>query len=192
MNRFARILCGLSLAATVAALTGCAAPASQQAMAVSAPAKIVKQHPFSVSVTTSGGAETSTMGSSAIANADLKAAIEKSILESKVFNEVVQGRPGQYQLSVAVTQIEKPSFGASFTVTLETAWSLVRTSDKKVMWRKAISGAHTATMSDAFVGVKRLQLAVEGAARANITQGLTGISEVVLGDAVQASAAVPK
>jgi hypothetical protein len=60
------------------------------------------------------------------------------------------------------------------------------------MWRKAITGAHTATMSDAFVGVKRLQLAVEGAARANITQGLTGISEVVLADGVQAAAAAPK
>jgi hypothetical protein len=189
VNRFVRILSALGLAATVIALSGCAAPASQQAMAVSAPAKILKRHPFSVSVTTSGGAETSSMGSSAIANADLKAAIEKSILESKVFNEVVQGNPGQYQLNVAVTQIDKPVFGASFTVTLETAWSLVRTSDKQVIWRKAISGAHTATMSDAFVGVKRLQLAVEGAARANIEQGLSGISEAVLDGARQATAA---
>jgi len=192
MNRFARFLWATSLAATVIMLSGCAAPANQQAMAVSEPVKIVKQHPFTVSVTTSGGSETSSMGSSAIANADLKAAIEKSILESKVFKEVVQGNAGQYQLNVAVTQIDKPTFGASFTVTLETAWSLVRTSDKQVIWRKAITGAHTATMSDAFVGIKRLQLAVEGAARANIEQGLGGVSEAVLDGGRQATAAAPK
>jgi hypothetical protein len=189
MNRFARILWATSLAATVVMMSGCAAPANQQAMAVSTPSKALKQHPFSVNVATSGGAETSSMGSSAIANADLKAAIEKSIVESKLFKDVVQGSGGQYQLNVAVTQIDKPMFGASFTVTLETAWSLVRTSDKQVVWRKAISGKHTATMSDAFVGTKRLQLAVEGAARASIEQGLSGISEAVLDGARQAAAA---
>lgn len=176
-------------AATVVALVlaGCASPANQQAMTVSAPAKITKQHPYSVSVATSGGEETTAMGSSAIANADLKAAIEASIRDSKLFNEVMQGKEGQYHLAVAVTQVEKPLMGLSFTVTLETAWTLTRVSDKQVVWRKAVKGAHTATMSDSVIGVKRLQLAVEGAARANIEQGLTGISDAPLGDARQAT-----
>lgn len=188
MNRFIRTAAAAAVAAVVLVLTGCATPANQQAMTVSAPAKITKQHPYSVSVATTGGEETSAMGSSAISNADLKAAIEASIRDSKLFNEVMQGKEGQYHLTVAVTQVEKPLFGASFTVTLETAWTLTRVSDKQIVWRKAVKGAHTATMSDSLIGVKRLQLAVEGAARANIEQGIVGISDAALETPRQASA----
>ena len=180
MNRFIRTLATSSLLATALVLAGCATPANQQAMTVAKPVAVKNQHPFTVSVTTSGGAATGSAESSNISNDDLKTAIETSIKESKLFKEVVQGSAGQYQLNVAVTQLDKPMFGASFTVTLETAWTLVRASDKAVVWRKAIKGAHTATMSDAFVGVTRLRLALEGAARANIEQGIAGVSDVTM------------
>lgn len=192
MNRFVRLTATSSLLAIVIALAGCATPANQQAMTVSAPMKVTNQHPFTVSVTTSGGADTGSAGSSNIGNADLKTAIETSIRESRLFKEVVEGTQGQYQLSVAVTQVDKPSFGASFTVTLETAWSLVRTSDKTIVWRSAIKGSHTATMSDAFVGVTRLRLALEGAARANIEQGIAGVSQVAMDGSRQAAAPAAK
>jgi hypothetical protein len=68
----------------------------------------------------------------------------------------------------------------NFTVALEAGWSLVRTSDSKVVLRQVIKSSHTATMGDSFAGVKRLQLAVEGAARANIEQGLAAIAALDL------------
>jgi len=90
---------------------------------------------------------------------------------------VVQGQGGDYELAVTVTQLDKPLFGGSFTVTMETAWSLTRSSDRAVIMRKAVRGSHTATMSDAFVGATRLRLALEGAVRDSITQGLLAISQ---------------
>ena len=76
--------------------------------------------------------------------------------------------------------MSKPIFGMSFTVELETAWSLNKRSDNSVAMRKVIKSSHTATMSDAVAGVTRLRLAVEGAARANIAQGLKAISDLDL------------
>jgi len=63
---------------------------------------------------------------------------------------------------------------------METAWSLQRTSDRSIVMRKAIQSSGTATMGDAFVGVTRLRLAVENAARENIKQGLKEIAELKL------------
>lgn len=116
------------------------------------------------------------MDSSNIANADLKAAIESSITQSALFKSVLQEKGGDYELTVTVTQLSKPLFGASFTVTMEAGWVLVRASDKSIVLRQVVKSQHTATMGDALVGVERLRLAVEGAARSNIAQGMQAIA----------------
>lgn len=158
-------------------LTGCASPASREAMqAISVtPANA---HPYSVSVRTAGGNETGAMDVPSIADADFKAAIEKSIVQSGVFKSVIEGKGSDYELSVTITQMTKPLFGFSFTVTMEAAWSLVKASDKSVVMRKVIQSSYTASMSDSFAGVTRLRLAVEGAARENIASGLKEISSL--------------
>lgn len=160
-------------------LAGCASPASHEGMTAEAVA-VSKKLPYSVSVETKGGSETGAMDSSNISNADLKAAIESSIVKSSLFKNVVQGKNGDYDLTVSVTDMSKPIFGMSFTVEMETAWSLIKRSDNSVAMRKVIKSSHTATMSDAVVAVTRLRLAVEGAARTNIAQGLKAISDLNL------------
>jgi hypothetical protein len=167
------------LSLSVLNLAGCATPANRDNMAVPA-ASVSKHYPYSVAVDAKGGSETGAMDSSNISNADFKAAIEQSIVQTSLFKNVVQGKNGDYDLTVSVTQISKPMFGASFTVDLETAWSLVKTSDKSYVLRKVIKSSHTATMGDALVGATRLRLAVEGAARDNIAQGLKAIADLNL------------
>lgn len=46
--------------------------------------------------------------------------------------------------------------------------------------RKSITSSYTASMGDSLVGVTRLRLAVEGAARNNIKQGLEAIAAMNL------------
>lgn len=172
---------GLLLALLAAALIlgGCASPADRAAMT---PQNLVvaKHHPYSLRVQTGGGAETGAMDSSNVADADLKAAIEAAVIQSKLFKTVVQGSDGDYELSVRVTSLSKPLFGGTFTVDMETAWSLTKLSDRSVAMRKSVKSSGTATMSDAFAGVTRLRLAVEAATRNNIAQGLTAIAELNL------------
>lgn len=164
------------LVAAVAALAGCAAPAHKENMTVAAPVASSKKMPYSVTVDAKGGAETGAMDSSNVSNADLKAAIESSITQSSLFKSVVQGKAGDYELTVTVTQLTKPMFGASLTVSMETGWALVKTSDKSIVMRKAIRSAHTAGLGDSLVAVTRLRLALEGAVRSNISQGMEAIA----------------
>lgn len=158
-------------------LTGCASPASRESMQA-ASVTLAKKHPYSVSVRTAGGNETGALDTPSIADADFKAAIEKSIVQSGVFKSVIEGKGSDYELSVTITQITKPLFGFSFTVTMEAAWSLVKASDRSIVMRKAIQSSYTANMNDSFAGVTRLRLAVEGAARENISDGLKEISSL--------------
>ena len=116
------------------------------------------------------------MDTTNISDADLKAAIEDAIANSKLFKTVVQGNNGDYQLSVRVTSLTKPIFGTTFTVDMETAWSLTRMSDRSSVMRKSVKSTGTATMGEAFVAVTRLRLAVEAAARDNIAQGLQAMA----------------
>jgi hypothetical protein len=170
-----RWVAAAAAACALLALGGCATSAHREAMAA-APLASSKKLPYTVSVDARGGQETGAMDSSNVGNADLKAAIEQSITKSNLFKSIVPGKNGEYELTVTITQLQKPMFGASFTVTLETGWSLVRTSDQTVVMRKVVKSQHTAEMSDSFVGATRLRLAVEGAVRKNITEGLQSIA----------------
>ncbi len=169
----------VSAAVIVATLTGCASPANREAMTPTR-LQLGQTHDASVGVKTSGGAETSGMEGSFISDADLKAAIESAIAQNAVFKQVVQGDSGNYALLVSVVTLNRPLFGASFTVNLEAAWTLTKTGDRSIVFRKSLRSSHTATMGDAFAAVTRLRLAVEGAARKNIEQGLQEISKLKL------------
>lgn len=162
--------------ALILLLVACATPADRQAMVPQSSASAARQLPYSVSVAATGGAETGNMDSSNIGNADLKAAVEESIKKSRLFSEVVNGRPGDYDLGVQVIQLNKPMLGFSFTVEMEAGWTLVRASDKKVLLRRVLKSTHTTGAGEAFAGVTRLRMAVEGAARKNIEQGLAAIA----------------
>lgn len=175
-NRFGLFF---AVSAVALALTGCSAPASREAMTPQTVA-VNKHFLNSLSVQTSGGASTGAMDSSNISDAELKAAIEDAVVQSKLFKSIVQGVGGDYELSVRVTTLSKPIFGGAFTVDLETAWSLTKMVDRSVVFRQAVKSSGTATMGDAFVAVTRLRLAVEAAARDNISQGLKALGELNL------------
>jgi hypothetical protein len=179
MKLIIRSLCAATAAAAILALTGCAAPANKEQMEA-APLTTAKRHPYTLSVQAQGGAETGAMDSSNIANTDLKAAIEASIAKSQLFKAIVPGKDGDYELNVSITQLSKPAMGFSFTVDVECAWSLTKVSDRSVAMRKVIRSTLTAGATEAFVGAKRLQLAVEGAVRNNIAQGLKALADLPL------------
>ncbi len=160
-------------------LGGCATPSNPAAM-VPKNLQLAKQHQKSVSVTTNGGTETSAMGKSQISDEALKQALELSIGESKAFSSVVAGKAGDYLLNVTIFNLNQPSFGLDFTVKIEAGWTLIRTDTGAVVWKEAIKSEHTATTSDAFAGVARLQMANEGAVRNNVAQGLAKVAALPL------------
>jgi hypothetical protein len=167
------------IAAAALLCGGCATASKPEAM-IAAPVEGVTAHPESVSITVTGGSETSAMVASDISNADFAEALRASIVQSKLFAKVLAGEQSDYQLQVHIARLERPMFGASFTVKLETSWQLRRRSDATIVWEKAITSSFTANMGDAFVGVTRLRLANEGAARSNIRDAIAQMSRLSL------------
>jgi hypothetical protein len=164
----------LALLALVALLGGCATQATYENM-VPQTVATTNKHSGTVSIDVSGGSG----DSGKISNEALKQALAEAITKSQTFSKVIEGSGGAYLLTVAVANLQQPMFGADFTVKMEGAWTLKRASGATV-WQEAILSEHTATMSDSMVGLTRLRLATEGAARNNIAAGLAKISQLNL------------
>ena len=157
-------------------LAACASAPSTTAMQASAPMVARSKAPGGVVVRASGGRETSNMTGAAIADADLKTAIEASLAAAGLFDGRDKVAATRYALQANIVQLSKPSFGASFTVDLEIAWTLVDTKLGTTLLRKSIQSSNTATMSDAVVGANRMRMAIEGAARKNIEAAIRELS----------------
>jgi hypothetical protein len=66
------------------------------------------------------------------------------------------------------------------TATVEANWTLTRISNGYVLWQKKISGSHTTDAKEAFTGIERVQLAIEGAVQANIKDGISQLGSASL------------
>jgi hypothetical protein len=164
------LLCGCA-----ALLGGCAASMTHENM-VPPTIATAKKHAATVSLDARGGSDEGLK----ISNNTLKQALAESITKSQVFSKVVEGSGGRYLLTVSMSNLEQPMFGASFTVKMEAGWTLRRADTGAAVWQESIKSEHTATMGDAMVGVTRLRMATEGAARNNIANGLAKISQLNL------------
>lgn len=171
---FAASFTGLLLA-----LGGCASPAQHGAM-VPVSLQVAKHHQKAVAVTVGGGSETSANWKSQVSDTELKLAVVSAINQTKTFSKVVEDKSGDYILNVNIFNVTQPTFGFSFTVTMEMGWTVKRADTGAVVWQEAIKSEHTATTSDAFAGVTRLKMATEGAVRNNVAQGLTKLSALSL------------
>ena len=170
-----RSLSVVALCASAVVIAGCASPSKPEGMVPTTP--IAGQHAKTTSVVVAGGSETSSLGKSQISNDAFQQAIAMSIEKNKTFSSVVKGAGGDYQLAVTVVSMDQPSFGLSFTVKMEAAWSLKK-ADGTVVMQESIKSEGTAGVGDAFAGVERLRLANEYAARANIATALEKIGKL--------------
>lgn len=179
-SRFIPFLAALGLAG-LALLAGGCATASQSSAMIAAPTTAVAKHSGSISIAVTGGAETSALGASNISNADFATAIRDSITQSGLFERIAAGADiADYALTADIVRLDRPTFGASFTVHFEVTWRLTHRGDEKPIWEKSITSTFTAKMGDSLVGVKRLRLANEGAARTNIQDAVAQMSALSL------------
>ena len=114
-------------------------------------------------ISVSGGQKTNPAWSSQIASDDFKKAIVASLMNAGLYE-----KNAQYRLKAELLKIEQPSMGFDMTVTMTVRYTLLNYKDKSIIFQKVITKPYTATVGDAFAGVKRLQMANEGSARENI------------------------
>jgi hypothetical protein len=168
----------IGLCAVLILATGCASPARPAAM-VPATFNIQNKHPHSVGVTADGGRETKPMEKSEISTAAFVEAVSSAVQQSGVFTSVVQAADAKYKLEVLIVGVDQPLLGFDMTVNMSTHWKLSDAAGKSV-FQDFIRSTYKATVGDAFVGIERLRLATEGAARENIKQGVERLSALKL------------
>lgn len=81
-----------------------------------------------------------------------------------------EGQACRLRLNAQLLSLAQPMVGASMTVTASVLYTLVDCTDRKELWVRTITLPYTAAFTDSLLGVERLKLANEGAARVNIQQ----------------------
>lgn len=169
-------------------LTGCTSAAKVESMQVNAP----PTQAFDAALLdnlkigdVNGGHATNPLWTSQIDGADFRAALEHSVNNAGLLS---QNDTANYALGAKLVSLDQPLFAFNFTVTSLIEYNLVDTAEGRVIWADKISTPFTAGIGDAIYGAKRLRLANEGAARANINELLKRLAGLKL-DAHQVSLA---
>jgi len=143
--------------------------------------RVQRSHPYSIRVEARGGQATDPKGPSQISNEAFAQALADSIRDSGLFARVISGEAPDYLLRVAIVNLDQPpKQGFSMTVQMETTWTLVKTDHGDPVWADSIRSSYTASAISSRKAVTRMRLATEGAARANIRQGMEKISRLEL------------
>ena len=150
-------------------LSGCAqkAQVSNMTVHVTDQTKIANANlKESLSVqTVSGGQETSPMWTSEVDDASFKKALEASLKSAGFYSENAENR---YYIIVHMLELDQPIAGFDMTVTAKVRYIIFDKKTDEKLFDESLGIPYTATIGDAFYGVKRLQLANEGAIRENI------------------------
>lgn len=174
-----RACTSVSILSLCVLLTSCASNASFEKMVVEKkPAASPKLSMIKENIgiqTVSGGRETNPLLSSQINNENFKRALEQSLRNTQLLSKL---QKNDYQLDAQIIKITQPILGISMTVSCDVHYSLQDIKHKKTIYDKNITSTYTATFSDAAYGVKRLQIANEGAARKNIQQFIQDLYEL--------------
>jgi len=140
---------------------------------------ITNSHPYSISVSIGNEGEEEGVGLKPIPKEDLLYAIEESIRNGRVFEQVVSGKDGDFLLNVTVFSLQQPTMGFRMTVKLEAGWTLKKAGGE-IVWQELIKSSYTLGVGDAFSGAKRLRMVNDGAIRQNIKQGMIKLSSLPL------------
>lgn len=115
--------------------------------------------------TVGGGKETNPLWTSEVSNTDFAEALRQSFAA----HAMLATETGVYRLDAELVELKQPFAGFNMTVTSIVNYTLTNVETDEVVLEETISEAYTAKAGDAFVGVKRLQLANEGSIKSNIS-----------------------
>lgn len=153
----------------IAALSGCAAPATKESMivrptATSTPIKAEQKGKFVVK-NVGGGSATNPMWTSQVSKEAFDAALKESLATAGYTSDV--SSDGQYKIDADLVTLKQPLFGLTFDVVSTVNYRIYKDGFEKLM---PVTATGTATTSDAFVAITRLKIANEKSMQANITE----------------------
>jgi hypothetical protein len=157
-------------------VSGCVASGADPkrvAIVATADSRFGTEHPMSgktVVGNVQGGSNTNAMWMSNVSDTEFEGGLTSSLRSAGLLAE--NQSDARYRLVASLQDLKRPLVGLDMTVTMTVRYTVSPIAGGAPIFDEVVSAAGTATMSDAFAGVKRLQLANENAARANITEML--------------------
>jgi len=127
-----------------------------------------------------GGKETNPLWTSEVSSEDFAEALRQSFAA----HAMLATGDGAYRLDAELVKLKQPFAGFNMTVTSIVDYTLTNVATGDVVLKETVEEAYTAKAGDAFMGVKRLQLANEGSIKGNIAQIIDKMIAAVDGGAV--------
>lgn len=123
-----------------------------------------------------GGSITLPFWTSEISNGEFTAAVQDSLINSKLFTSLSNNWDDNWGLKIEIIKVDQPLIGIDFTVITNVKYTLYL-KGKKVHETTVVADG-TATPNDTVFAVKRLRLANEKSAKNNIQKFIKEISEL--------------
>jgi hypothetical protein len=139
-----------------------------------------RSYPYTLRVRAEGGRKTEAWRKSRVSETVFLDALRASLERAGVFARVVTIENADYLLDVFLEDVEEPATGLDLTVNLEVKWTVKNLKTGKIEYKETIATPYTTRLREAVVVTQRRQLASEGAARANIREGILRISRLDL------------
>jgi hypothetical protein len=184
-KRSVLILMVLALMAVSLLMTGCASSPPQASSMVPKNLTVSKHYRGSVNVKVTCSEFTyrgKNKKAVTISNKDFSSALAETLNQCALFSSVISTNE-DYRLNVIVYEVSVPKPGYEMVATILSKWQLIRVLDSAVLANETITTPYSASGLEghpfALPG-NRLRLIVEGAARANITEGIRWLSELNL------------
>lgn len=175
-HRVATMFKALFSVIAIALLVGCAAPASQQSMSITAqdlPTKVNGKLKGQLAVrTVGGGKETNPLWVSQVDGQGFKGALDKSLAVAGY--KVADGSAAKYSVDANLQNLDQPIFGFTFDVVSTVLYTVTGEGKQKQF---PITATGSASTSDAFVGMERMRIANERSIKENIKLFLTKLGD---------------
>lgn len=111
-----------------------------------------------------------------LTNIEITRALRSSLLQGNFFKELNPKEGDDFDLKTSILKIDKPVFGAAFSVNSEIKYSIYR--KKNLLKEITVIQTGEASTSEEFVGFKRLVLAYERSIQNNIKDFLKELNKM--------------
>jgi uncharacterized lipoprotein YajG len=166
----------LAAVLSVALLVGCASPATQQSMSISAQDMVATVNPGLkgqlVVRSVTGGQDTNPMWMSKVDTQSFKGALDKSIAVAGY--KANDAAAGKYRVDANLQDLDQPLMGFTFDVVSKVLYTV---SGQTKQEQFAVTATGSASTSDAFVGMERMRIANERSIKENIKLFLQKLGE---------------
>jgi hypothetical protein len=115
-----------------------------------------------------GGSETNPLWMSNISNEEFRAGLEASLRAAGLL--ATGPSTAQYRVVSSVQSLERPMAGFDMNVTMSVRYSVIPLAGGAPIFDEVVTSTGVGRMSEQFLGVERLRIAVEASARENITE----------------------